>query len=75
VTDREGLKAAALAREAQSATGLPGGIAIPHCRSAAVSDPVDRVRPPVAEVDFGAPDGPADWCSSSPHRMAPAPST
>ena len=37
VTDREALKAAALAREAQSATGLPGGIAIPHCRSAAVS--------------------------------------
>ena len=35
-TDAAGLTAAALAREAQSATGLPGGIAIPHCRSAAV---------------------------------------
>jgi PTS system fructose-specific IIC component len=32
-TDAEGLVAAAMAREAQSATGLPGGIAIPHCRS------------------------------------------
>lgn len=51
---------AALAREAQSATGLPGGIAIPHCRSAAVrraSIAFARLRP---KVDFGAPDGPAD---------------
>jgi fructose PTS system EIIBC or EIIC component len=31
--DTEGLIAAAMAREEQSATGLPGGIAIPHCRS------------------------------------------
>ena len=51
---------AALAREAQSATGLPGGIAIPHCRSAAVGEPsigFARLAPP---VDFGAADGPAD---------------
>jgi PTS system fructose-specific IIC component len=51
---------AALAREAQSATGLPGGIAIPHCRSAAVRQPsiaFARLRPP---ADFGANDGPAD---------------
>jgi fructose PTS system EIIBC or EIIC component len=48
------------AREAQSATGLPGGIAIPHCRSAAVTEPslaFARLQP---AVDFGAPDGPAD---------------
>ena len=32
-TEADGLVAAAMAREAQSATGLPGGIAIPHCRS------------------------------------------
>ena len=32
-TDADGLLAAAMAREEQSATGLPGGIAIPHCRS------------------------------------------
>lgn len=59
-TDAVALQAAALAREGQSATGLPGGIAIPHCRSAAVVEPsigFARLRPP---VDFGAPDGPAD---------------
>lgn len=58
--DAAGLTAAALAREAQSATGLPGGIAIPHCRSAAVREPsigFARLAPP---VDFGAADGPAD---------------
>jgi len=58
--DTEGLIAAALAREEQSATGLPGGIAIPHCRSPYVdtaSIGFARLNPP---VDFGAPDGPAD---------------
>ena len=59
-SDARGLVRAALDREAQSATGLPGGIAIPHCRSASVRQPsigFARLRPP---VDFGAPDGPAD---------------
>ncbi|MFW0873632.1 PTS fructose transporter subunit IIABC [Rhodococcoides corynebacterioides] len=59
-TDAAALLDAALAREAQSATGLPGGIAIPHCRSAAVSTAslgFARVSP---KVDFGAPDGDAD---------------
>jgi fructose PTS system EIIBC or EIIC component len=59
-TDPDGLTAAAMAREEQSATGLPGGIAIPHCRSphvAAASIGFARLSPP---VDFGAPDGPAD---------------
>ncbi len=59
-TDRDGLIAAAMAREAQSATGLPGGIAIPHCRSPHVDEATigfARLSPP---VDFGAPDGPAD---------------
>ncbi|MGA9375395.1 MAG: fructose-specific PTS transporter subunit EIIC [Mycobacterium sp.] len=58
--DADGLIAAAMAREAQSATGLPGGIAIPHCRSPYVDTPTigfARLRP---TVDFGAPDGPAD---------------
>lgn len=58
--DARALERAALARESQSATGLPGGIAIPHCRSAAVKQPsigFARLRP---AVDFGAPDGPAD---------------
>ncbi|MBY6349956.1 PTS fructose transporter subunit IIABC [Rhodococcoides corynebacterioides] len=59
-TDAAALLDAALAREAQSATGLPGGIAIPHCRSAAVTTAslgFARVAP---KVDFGAPDGDAD---------------
>ena len=49
-----------LAREATSTTGLPGGIAIPHCRTAGVEDPTlvfARLSP---RVDFGAKDGPAD---------------
>ena len=49
-----------MAREEQSATGLPGGIAIPHCRSPHVdtaSIGFARLNP---SVDFGAPDGPAD---------------
>src|SRR5947209_14854397 len=37
-SDGAGLVAAAMAREAQSATGLPGGIAIPHCRSPYVDE-------------------------------------
>lgn len=59
-TDAAALRDAALAREAQSATGLPGGIAIPHCRSAAVTAAslgFARLQP---KADFGAPDGPAD---------------
>src|SRR3954449_12250372 len=59
-TGADGLADDALAREAQAATGLPGGIAIPHCRSAAVTEAslgFARLSP---KVDFGAPDGPAD---------------
>ncbi len=55
-----GLADDALAREATSATGLPGGIAIPHCRTAHVEVPTlafARLSPP---TDFGAKDGPAD---------------
>ena len=58
--DAAGLEADALAREAKAATGLGGGIAIPHCRSAAVSTnslAFARLKP---TVDFGAFDGPAD---------------
>jgi len=59
-TDPDGLTAATMAREEQSATGLPGGIAIPHCRSPYVdtaSIGFARLKP---AVDFGAFDGPAD---------------
>jgi PTS system fructose-specific IIC component len=58
--DASGLTDDALAREATSATGLPGGIAIPHCRTEHVSVATlafARLAPP---RDFGAKDGPAD---------------
>lgn len=58
--DTEQLIADAFAREETSSTGLPGGIAIPHCRTAGVEVPTlafARLRP---RVDFGAKDGPAD---------------
>ncbi|MFD3506491.1 fructose-specific PTS transporter subunit EIIC [Nocardia sp. NPDC058666] len=59
-TDAAAVSMAALARESQSATGLPGGIAIPHCRSAAVTTPSLAFARLSPAVDFGAPDGPAD---------------
>ncbi|UGT57269.1 PTS fructose transporter subunit IIABC [Nocardia asteroides] len=59
-SDAAGVTGAALDREAQSATGLPGGIAIPHCRSAAVTSASLAFARLSPKVDFGAPDGPAD---------------
>ncbi|MFF2395823.1 fructose-specific PTS transporter subunit EIIC [Nocardia sp. NPDC058114] len=59
-TDVAAVAEAALARESQSATGLPGGIAIPHCRSAAVTTASLVFARLAPAVDFGAPDGPAD---------------
>src|ERR1700754_2702115 len=59
-TDPEGLTAAAMAREEQSATGLPGGIAIPHCRSPYVDTASLGLAPPAPPPAFGAPAGPAD---------------
>ncbi|GAB3602148.1 PTS fructose transporter subunit IIABC [Microbacterium aureliae] len=59
-TDGAALAADAWAREQKDETGLPGGIAIPHAKSAAVTQPslaFARLSPGVA---FGAPDGPAD---------------
>ncbi|MFC5677311.1 PTS fructose transporter subunit IIABC [Aeromicrobium endophyticum] len=59
-SDASQLVADARAREAQSATGLPGGIAIPHCRSEAVTQPTLAFARLVPGADFGASDGPAD---------------
>ncbi|MEU3012353.1 PTS fructose transporter subunit IIABC [Nocardia asteroides] len=59
-SDAAAVSAAALTREAQSATGLPGGIAIPHCRAAAVTRASLAFARLAPKVDFGAPDGPAD---------------
>jgi PTS system fructose-specific IIC component len=58
--ETESLFADAWAREQKTDTGVPGGIAIPHCRSTSVLEPtlaMARLKPP---VDFGAFDGPAD---------------
>ena len=58
--DASGLADDAYAREAKSATGMAGGLAIPHCRSEHVSESTlvfARLSPP---IDFGAKDGPAD---------------
>lgn len=58
--DADGLAHDALDRESTSPTGMPGGFAIPHCRSTAVSQPsLGFARLPTA-VDFNGPDGPAD---------------
>src|SRR4051812_26572293 len=59
-TDPEQLASDAITREGTAATGLAGGIAIPHCRTSAVSEPTlafARLQP---KVEFGAKDGPAD---------------
>lgn len=59
-TDFEQLYAAAEARESKTDTGIPGGIAIPHCRSAAATEPTLAMARPNPAVSFGAKDGPAD---------------
>lgn len=59
VTDLEGFLVDVRAREEQMATGLPGGIGIPHARSAHVTVPSVAVATSVKGVNFGAADGPA----------------
>ena len=59
-TDYDQLYAAAEARESKTDTGIPGGIAIPHCRSAAVTEPTLAMARPKPGVSFGAKDGAAD---------------
>jgi fructose PTS system EIIBC or EIIC component len=59
-TDADALYADAWAREEKDETGLPGGIAIPHAKSAAVTEPSLAFARLDPGVDFGAPDGPAD---------------
>ena len=58
--DADQLFADAWAREGTSPTGLAGGIAIPHCRTPAVSQPTLAFARLSPGVDFGAKDGPAD---------------
>ena len=59
-TDAEALFQDAWAREQKDETGLPGGIAIPHAKSSAVTVPSLAFARLTPGVDFGAPDGPAD---------------
>lgn len=47
------------AREAKSGTGVPGGVAIPHCRSEAVTQPTLAFARLSQPVDFSGPDGAA----------------
>ncbi|GAB2616668.1 fructose-specific PTS transporter subunit EIIC [Kocuria himachalensis] len=56
----DGLLADAIARENKTATGIPGGIAIPHCRSTAVIEPTLVMARLPQGVPWGAKDGPAD---------------
>jgi len=59
VTDLETFLADVRAREEQMATGLEGGIGIPHARSEAVSAPTLGFARSRGGIDWGASDGPA----------------
>ena len=64
-TTFDSLYADAMARESKTATGVPGGIAIPHCRSSAVTQAtlaMARINPP---VDWGAKDRKSTRLNSS----------
>jgi PTS system fructose-specific IIC component len=59
-TDVDALFADAWDRESKTDTGIPGGLAIPHCRSEAVTVPTLAMARPNPGIDFGSDDGPAD---------------
>lgn len=59
-TSAEDLASDGIARESKTATGVPGGIGIPHCRSASVTQATLVMARLTPAVDFGAKDGPAD---------------
>ncbi|WP_420808031.1 PTS fructose transporter subunit IIABC [Brachybacterium endophyticum] len=59
-SERDGLEAGLLAREESFATGMPGGFAIPHCRTEAVHEAALGLLRLSEPVDFGSADGPAD---------------
>ncbi|GMA29305.1 PTS fructose transporter subunit IIABC [Arenivirga flava] len=59
-TETESLFADAWKREQLTDTGVPGGLAIPHCRSESVSEPTLAFARLSNPVDFGSADGPAD---------------
>jgi fructose-specific phosphotransferase system IIA component len=59
ISNLDGFLADVRAREAQMATGLEGGIGIPHCRSEYVTVPTVGFGRSQVGVDYGAADGPA----------------
>lgn len=59
-SDTATLLADAKARESKSPTGFRGRIAIPHCRTAAVTEPTLAFARLAPAADFGGPDGDAD---------------
>lgn len=59
IADLDGFLDDVQRREAQMATGLPGGIAIPHSRSPHVQEPSLAFGRSAAGLEWGAPDGPA----------------
>ncbi|MGA8045897.1 MAG: PTS sugar transporter subunit IIA, partial [Dermatophilaceae bacterium] len=58
-TDIDTFIADVRAREEKMATGLPGGIGIPHARSAAITEPSLVFGRSTDGIDWGAKDGPA----------------
>ncbi len=59
VSDLEGFLADIQRREDLMATGLPGGIAIPHSRSPHITEPSMAFGRSTVGIDWGAADGPA----------------
>lgn len=59
-TDADPIADAATAREQKAGTGVNGRVAIPHCRSAAVSEPTLAFARLSNPVDFNGPDGDAE---------------
>ncbi|STC70627.1 PTS fructose transporter subunit IIABC [Corynebacterium pilosum] len=59
-SDAAQLAADAYERESKAGTGVNGQVAIPHCRSAAVSQPTLAFARLSRPVDFGGPDGDAE---------------
>ena len=57
VTDKEKYKAAVIAREQESTTGIGDGIAIPHAKTDAVKAPGLAAMTLPNGVDYEAPDG------------------
>ena len=59
-TDIETFLADVRERESKMATGLPGGIGIPHARSEAITEPSLVFGRSTDGIDWGAKDGPAN---------------